>query len=601
MNNIQQKSTRVIPRFKSIKYKFLITNLVMIVLFCGSIIYFWNYRTEIDARVSAANYINEMLKVSNDNLEVSLKDIYGMVNVASSDSEIVRVLSKSDYDNDIEYLQDDRTVTKYIVSLFTYKHYLNDITIANNKDRTYSLGHSVTHDFLMRQPWYLDLVNKDGKTILIPPHYNSENPIISPSLDDRVISIAKPVIVEDSVKGFVLADVRSQLLTDIFSHNLKNQVKVFVADTKKGSIIFNPDLGDNSSSDSAQQIQNIIKRTSGKEGSFFTHLGTKDNLIVYRYSPLTEWTMIGIVPKAVLMEQFHQTRNGTMLLSILFCLIAAIVTIFVSSLLTKSILRLNKAINKVDAEHLDFNIQIRSGDEIGQLYEQFNHMVQRMKELIDNTKRTEREKRNAEIRALQAQINPHFLYNTLNTIKFLSVYQGADNISDVAESLSKLMHINMQEKFFITVGEELEYLQSYVNIQKYKYNNKFTYSVSVEEDMKSYLIPKLLLQPFLENALIHGIGPMKGHGVLLLKGYKENNVLRFRLQDNGVGMQGSIADRLLGEEQGISGLGVRNVQSRIRTTFGSEYGVSIISELHLYTIVEVTLPAITAQEESNYV
>ncbi|MFC5470937.1 sensor histidine kinase [Cohnella suwonensis] len=593
---------RFLGHFRSIKYKFLFANLALLVILCSSIIYLWNVRTAQDTRISVGEYINEMLKITNDNLEVSLKDIYGLVNIAASDSDIVQILSKPSTISDAEYVQDDRKMRKYIAGLFTYKHYLNDITIAGNERNMYSLGHSVSFDFLTGQPWYGKLWNQEGATVLIPPHYNSDNPVTSSSQDDKVISIAKPVYGDNQAVGFVLADVRTQLLTDIFSSNLKGQVKMLVADTKTGNLIFKPQLAglDQMASDS-NAFAPIIQRIRNQEGSFYTRLGKVDYLIVYRYSPLTEWMMVALVPKSHLLEQFHQTRNLTLLISILFCGAAAIVSILVSSFLTKSILRLNRAINKVDGEHLHLQIQIKSNDEIGQLYRQFNQMVHRMKELMESTKRTEQEKRKAEIRALQAQINPHFLYNSLNTIKFLSVYQGADNIRKVTESLSKLMHIAMKDHSFITVAEELDYLQCYMNIQEFKYSNKFTYSVSVEDEMMICILPKLLLQPLLENALLHGIGPMKGQGMITLKGYRDGDLLIFRLQDNGVGMTQDAIDKIKSQKGENAGLGIRNVSSRIEMTFGHEYGVSVVSEPRLYTIVEVTLPAIERGEEDQYV
>lgn len=591
----------LLSHFRSIKYKFLIANLTLIVILCSVIISLWNIRTARDTRAFASEYINEMLRISNDNLEVSLKDIYGLLSIASIDSEIIQTLANP-LRTDQEYVQADRKMRTYIAELFTYKHYLNDIIIAGNNKNMFSLGNSVSFDFLANQTWYGKLWNKEGETVLIPPHYTIKDPVTSPFHDDKVISVAKPVSKDNEVVGFVMADVRMQLLSDIFSSNLKDEVNMVVAD-REGNIVFKPQESEyKNSAPEAESLAKVTAQIRGEDGSFYTRLGEENYLIVYHYSPLTEWMMIGFVPKSHLLEQFQATRNLTLYISIIFIGVSAIVSILLTSFLTKSILRLNRAINKFDGEHMDLQIVIKSNDEIGQLYRQFNQMVFRIKELMEDTKRTEEGKRRAEIRALQAQINPHFLHNSLNTIKFLAAYQGADNIQKVTDSLSKLMYVTMRDNPFISVSEELDYLQSYMNIQEFKYSNKFIYTVSIEGSMLNCIIPKLLLQPLLENALFHGIGPMKGQGLITLKGFKDGNVLVFRIQDNGIGMDKAKVDQLNdGTGSEGSSLGIRNVNSRIKMTFGNEFGVSIISEPKLYTIVEITMPAIEKGEEVQYV
>jgi two-component system sensor histidine kinase YesM len=145
----------------------------------------------------------------------------------------------------------------------------------------------------------------------------------------------------------------------------------------------------------------------------------------------------------------------------------------------------------------------------------------------------------------------------------------------------------MQESGFIQVKEEKEYLEAYLNIQGYKYSNKFTFNFSISEEINSYFMPKLLLQPFVENANVHGIAGKNGHGVILIKGYLENENIKFRIEDNGVGINQEKIANLLNNEIPVTGVGVRNVLSRLKTTFGEDYPVSLWSEANLYTIIEV--------------
>lgn len=144
-------------------------------------------------------------------------------------------------------------------------------------------------------------------------------------------------------------------------------------------------------------------------------------------------------------------------------------------------------------------------------------MLRSIRELIADIRRTESEKRDSEIRALQAQINPHFLYNTLNTIQFLASLQGAENIKAVSLALSSMLHVNLNREKLIPVNEEIQYLKNYLEIQEYRFTGKFTSYFSSDTTSQSALIPKLLLQPIVENALLHGIAPQDRAGILQIK------------------------------------------------------------------------------------
>jgi two-component system sensor histidine kinase YesM len=228
-------------------------------------------------------------------------------------------------------------------------------------------------------------------------------------------------------------------------------------------------------------------------------------------------------------------------------------------------------------------------------------MIVRIRELINDINHREKEKRKSDLRVLQSQINPHFLHNTLNTIKFLAVLQGADNIKSVSESLSTLLHINMDERNLISVEEELEYIRSYLNIQKFKYSNKFNASFHIEEEIKTCMVLKLLLQPIIENALEYGIGPLPTQGDILIKIYKDGQALKLRVQDNGPGMDQELIAKLLDNSIQTKGIGIRNTISRIKLNFGDDFGIFILSEPYLYTIVEISVPLIIGEEVENHV
>ena len=293
-----------------------------------------------------------------------------------------------------------------------------------------------------------------------------------------------------------------------------------------------------------------------------------------------------------------QTRNKVVLISLLFVIGAAFAIYLLASLLTKNLLKLSHALTKLDKDNLNIAVQINSKDEIAQIYKQFNLMVIRINQLITDNKFFERKKRITEMQALQSQITPHFLYNTLNTIKYLAAFQGIDNIQTVSADLSNLLHVSMDGRSFIHIREELDLINSYLDIQKYRYCNKFSFEIDADKELLPFMIPKFFLQPIVENSLLHGIAPLQHSGILVIQLFRSSEFLKIRIKDNGVGMsEKQIAQILSGEETRI---GINNVLSRIKMYFGAPYGLTINSERGLYTTVDITIPIINESEVEKY-
>ncbi len=588
--------------FISLKYKFLITTVLLIISFSSLFSYLWFIRTYHNEEKSAITYVNEILRISNDNFEYALRDINSLLTLITFNNDVKDVLSKTQYSSDKDMIEDNRKITALITGLYGYKYYLGALYITDLKDREYSLGISFSTNDLEKLPKYKDIINSNGEKVLLPPHeYNGMSGVQSNNdYSNMVISMARPILDGGKIIGAAIADIKCNILIDIFNINLKDDGTVLILDSKTGSFIFKPDLSKLKVSFNEDDYKKISDKFTMQKGNFYTRLGNKDFLVIYYYSDFSTWTTIGLIPKERLLAGFIETRNTIFSISIFFILFAAGISYFMSSVLTKNLYKLNKVMKTIDKNTLDTSVKIVSHDEIGQLYHQFNNMIIRIKELVESIKQKEKDKRKADINALQAQINPHFLYNTLNTIQFLSVLQGIENIKNVSESLSTLLHINLEERTYICIEEEIQYIKSYLSIQKYKYSNKFTSNFIIDEGVGKLMLPKLLIQPIVENSLIHGIAPMKGQGAILIKVYRENNFLRLRVQDNGIGLSEEKVKKLLDNEVLTNSIGIHNVISRIKMNFGDDYGISIWSQENMYTIVEISVPAITEEEVEKY-
>jgi two-component system sensor histidine kinase YesM len=263
------------------------------------------------------------------------------------------------------------------------------------------------------------------------------------------------------------------------------------------------------------------------------------------------------------------------------------------------------------AEAGDFDIQFKSGnqDEIGQLGRSFNNMIIEIRKLIDQVYEEQKKKREAELKILQAQIKPHFLYNTLDTIQWMAKERKADDVAVMIIALTNLFRIGLSKgKETISVSEEIEHIKSYLFIQKARYENKLKYEIVVDPEVMQEIVIKLTLQPLVENAIYHGIKERRGEGNIKIEVRKIDDKLCLCVMDNGAGIP---ADKLIKlqsvlsgtnvnkAEEDLPGFGLFNVHERIRLAYGERYGVQIYSVLGEGTKVEVWYPI--RKGEGNHV
>lgn len=223
-------------------------------------------------------------------------------------------------------------------------------------------------------------------------------------------------------------------------------------------------------------------------------------------------------------------------------------------------------------------------------------MVIRIRDLIEENKREHEAKRQSDLNALQAQINPHFLYNTLDSIMWMAECGKNEDVVEMVTALARLFRISISKgRRVIRVAEELEHARNYLFIQKIRYKEKFTFNIDADEDTLNLKSVKLILQPIIENALYHGIEYMVDEGHIEIKAKKRDGYLYFTVEDNGLGMDEKTRYKLLHTDDEIisdqgSGVGVRNVDERIKLRYGTEYGLSIESEIEQGTKVTIKLP-----------
>ncbi len=327
-------------------------------------------------------------------------------------------------------------------------------------------------------------------------------------------------------------------------------------------------------------------------------LGGKACLAVYHMDERTGLTFLSVTTRENMMAGPNSIIMITVLVMGIAILLGIFVAVLVSSTIAKPITKLVTTMDRVDDIDINHSFIPRYNDEVGKLAKSFNNMTNRLKKSMDKVLEEEQKRRTAEYNALKWQINPHFLYNTLSTIAWLANKGYTDEIIDMTKALSTLFRIGIsKDKELITIGEELEHVESYLRIQKVRYQDKFKYILDIHPDLMGLFTVKISLQPLVENAIYHGVRDLNVMGLIRITGKIEDENVVISVMDNGGKLSQDEADRLnefLSQQDNQDnqyGIGVRNVHDRIRFHFAGDYGLEFLIEKG-FTVARIRMPVV---------
>lgn len=334
---------------------------------------------------------------------------------------------------------------------------------------------------------------------------------------------------------------------------------------------------------------------NSKEDTVQTDTATEEKLYTMSRSEKTGWTVVGCMNVDELLKRSKQAQSIYLLMSIVLVVVAMIISSLIARNITLPIQKLRDSMVKVqqgDFETAD--VEVTTENEIGSLTKSFNVMTHRIQELMEQNVHEQEEKRKSELKALQSQINPHFLYNTLDSIIWMAEGKKNEEVVLMTAALARLLRQSISnEEELVSIGQEIEYARSYLTIQKMRYKDKLEFQIDVSPSIKSVPIIKLVLQPIIENAIYHGLKYKESKGLLIVKGYEEEDNVVLQIIDNGVGMD---EDKLLHifDKHKVNyhsnGVGVYNVQRRLLLYYGNGYGISYKSRQGEGTTATVTIP-----------
>lgn len=388
--------------------------------------------------------------------------------------------------------------------------------------------------------------------------------------------------------GVIYIKIRSDLFDSLFEDSNMKKAGKFVILDDNGQIVYHPDK---TMLLNAFPGLDKLREQKGDHGSFITQDG---QLMVYYHIERYGWWLTDSIPLSELLKDNKIIFNITIAVVLICFILSGIIWYFVASGIVRPIKKLAFVMRSVKEDGLAVKSEYTGKDEIGLLSSSFNYMIEKIQELISRMVEEQTKKKDMEYQSLQAQINPHFLYNTLNSIRWMAMIQKADNIKEMVEALGRLLaNSTSKSEAMITIEEELAIVKDYIKIQEVKYSDKFHVDFDIDPRLLQAKCVKFILQPFIENAIFHGIEPKSGTGCIRIQMKLNGSVAEITVFDDGVGMD---VEQIMGQGHAggngrrFNGIGIKNVDERLRLTYGDKYGVTLQSVKGQFTSVTIRFP-----------
>jgi len=413
------------------------------------------------------------------------------------------------------------------------------------------------------------------------PYWHSINKedtsiIVNNTFDKFAMSraIVEPLSQNNYYQGFLFITFNHEVIDNSLATVINAQYESVVIYSESGELIYT--YGRNFPATKLSEARALQKDTTVTDESI---------LSAYKLDN-TDWTIYYITDKEYY-TRFYSGDTTLWLVIILLCAAVSLpISLLFSTYLSAPIRRLRESMEQFEKGDFEASVPVTARDEIGELSNGYNKMVLNIKRLVNELYVLELKEREAELKALQSQINPHFLYNSLNTIYWKALQKNEKDISEMVFSLSKIFRLLLNRgEDLITVLNEVELIKHYLVLQKIRFKNQLEYTIHVEEEIASLIIPKLIIQPFVENSIIHGIEPMDTQGHIAIDITKHEKSLQISIIDNGVGF-------ILNDEdsENHSGYAIKNIRERLTLIYESNYKLNISSELGKGTQIMMILP-----------
>ena len=578
-------------QFKSIRSKILVSFLILIIPMILIVTRISMTYTENTVLTNSMEYTNQLINQMNADVDSYIGYMENISQMILMNADVSTYLNNDYEDIESRMLAKGRIVNQFETILDIRSDITNLAIIGTNGRYILNRGLDDINPYLdvKQKEWYKKAVEGSGKIFISSSHVQN----LVNGKYQWVVSLSRAIVDKQNneVIGALLVDLNYNVINNLCKKiSLGNKGYVFLLD-EQGNIIYHP---------KQQLIYNGLNNEKTLEvkeckDSFFITEGKQERkLYVLSRSEKTGWTAVGVANVSELFEQKLQTQHLYLISAVVLLFIAMLLSFLISRAITRPIKHLQDSMKEVEKGNFHMKVETKGSEEIANLGKSYNIMIQTVEELMENQVKDQELKRKSELRALQAQINPHFLYNTLDSIVWMAEEGKNQEVVTMTSSLARLFRQSISnEAEEVTLRQEIDYVKNYLIIQKMRYQEQLSYDIQVPESILNYYVIKLVLQPLVENALYHGVKYKEGVGTILVDGYETEDTVVLQIIDDGIGMDEEELSHLFEKRTGTyksNRVAVRNIHNRIQLHYGKDYGLRFESKKGFGTKVIVTLP-----------
>ncbi|MDR1108923.1 MAG: sensor histidine kinase [Spirochaetaceae bacterium] len=587
--------SRAKPRFRSIQVTIALAFMILLVsVIAGAILIAFGV-TEDSARIASRRSTQQLVHQIANNIEFYIDYMDSISTFVEADSNVREYLGAASAAEGEAAAEPVRSVftmmttTRKDISLIAVFSYRGGFITQNREDSLNPVADPPD------QSWYIAAQNARGLSVVSSSHVQN----IIKGQYRWVISLSREIIDRETGRGLgiLLVDLNFRIIDRICSSiHLGERGYLFVVD-RRGDIVYHPQQQLLYGGLKTENIRRIVEEPSG----YFPG-DERDREKFYSVETMrsTGWKVVGVNYRSEFVENRNAIQRSYTFWGLFFLICSMVISLFISRRISKPIKELRRSMVAVEQGNFDIQADIRSSNEIGELGKDFNIMVGEIKELLRRVTLEQEQKRKSELKALQMQINPHFLYNTLDSVIWMAEGGKQAEVIAMSSALARLFRLSISKgKEIIDVASEIEHVKNYLTIQKIRYKDRLDYRIEVEEGIKFFQIVKIILQPLVENAIYHGIKNSAAAGTVVISGRRTPEGMELAVRDDGAGMDAAALERVRQrlrspflETPEPGGVGVRNVDERIKLYFGPAYGLEFESRENEGTTVFIRLPAL---------
>lgn len=538
------------------------------------------YRFKSILTENEREYVNSKINVSTDQLDKMLQDMNGIISSLIINYNVIEILEGYTYPLSYEWFKEYKSLQNLLQSFSSNYDFNYQITILGANNNLYQSGGSHNNDLTINSPFIQYI--KENNAVLVNRSLDGYN-------DIPIITYGRVVGNNNRFLGIILVDVTYEHMNGILNLFEEDDTYLYVIQNNN-KILYSTDSSINSVA-----VPRQLQYAMAREASSVT-MNNKEYLLIQETVPTEELTVVALVNNASVFKESSDVLRDFILIFLLIIVGTAIGIIILTTFLSRDLRKLNtEVLNYGNEVGGTISVNIHSMDEVGQLATGFLSMSQRINLLLEEIKESERNKRKLEFQALQAQVNPHMIYNTLNTITYLAQLQNVANIYEVSSSFAGLLHlISNSEGEFITIEAETEYIQAYISIKKYNMICNMQVEYQIDPSVKNCYILKLLLQPIIENAIVHGFSARIADALLTIRIMHQDSRILIDIIDNGMGMdEKTVAQIMSGQKKSknnFTSIGIHNTMQRLQLQYGENSSFAIVSYPDIGTTVHIEFP-----------